>query len=66
LEASLGKKFKRPDLNRKKLGMVTHTCYPSYSGKHEWDCSPGYPGKKGDSISKITRGKKSLEAWLKQ
>jgi hypothetical protein len=26
------KKFTRPHLNGKKLGMVVHTCYPSHHG----------------------------------
>jgi hypothetical protein len=30
-----GQKFTRPHLNRKKLGMVAHTCHPNYSVKNE-------------------------------
>jgi hypothetical protein len=46
-KASPGKKVcKTLQLNGKKLGMVAHTCHPSYSRKCKVGCGPGQPGQK--------------------
>jgi hypothetical protein len=40
-QAAWAKNFARPHLNRKKLGMVAYTCYPSYGGRHKIGESQG-------------------------
>jgi hypothetical protein len=60
-QASLGKKkFIRPPYQQKKAGHVACTCHSSYSGRHiKEDHGPGWPGKKQDSISKLSRTKRA-------
>jgi hypothetical protein len=54
------KKFMRLHLNRKKLGMVVHTCYPSYCGKHKMgELGPGQPGQKLTPY--LTNNQKKIE-----
>jgi hypothetical protein len=55
--ASLGKKLARPYVNEKKLGMITHACYPSYGGKHEIESDPGQPEQKAKLYLKISQSK---------
>jgi hypothetical protein len=50
----------RSHLNRKKLGMVVHTCYPSYCGKHKMgELGPGQPGQKLTPY--LTNNQKKIE-----
>jgi hypothetical protein len=58
-QVSLSKKFTRPRLTVKKLGVVTHTCHPSYSSNPKIGGSGSEAMQ--DSISKIT----VWEAWVK-
>jgi hypothetical protein len=54
------KKFGRPPTQGKKLGVVTHACHPSNSGKPKIGDPQSRPvwakkKKKKDSISKIAK-----------
>jgi hypothetical protein len=59
LEASLGKKFARPHLNHKKLGMMVCACFPSYTGgvNRRIKVQTG-PNIKLDHIAKVTKAKR--------
>jgi hypothetical protein len=62
---SQAKKFARPHLNGKKLGMVACTCHPTTGESiRQEDCGLGQPGqkkkkKKKSNTSKITRAKRA-------
>jgi hypothetical protein len=46
-EASLGKKSERPISINKKLGVVVHTCHPSYAGSMRiWMAIQAHAGTK--------------------
>jgi hypothetical protein len=57
---SLGKKVSKTSISvNKNLGMVACACHPSYVGSiNRRVVVQASPGKKGDPISEITRGKK--------
>jgi hypothetical protein len=64
LGSAQAKRFLRPHLNRKKLGMVVCTCHPSEDRKHKIGGSWfRLTWAKSKTISKITKAK-GLEAQL--
>jgi hypothetical protein len=59
------KKFVRLHLNRKKLGMVAHTCHPSYGRRHKYNSNQAGLDTNMTRYLKNNQKPKGMGMWLR-